>query len=73
MVALSAKDYAAVNGFSNQFWGWGGEDDDFGNRVIARDLKISRYAPEIARLDGHTTQSNNSNAIQPRLDIRQAT
>ena len=49
VVSLSAKDYAAVNGFSNQFWGWGGEDDDFGNRVIARDLRIVRYAPEIAR------------------------
>ncbi|UYV79375.1 hypothetical protein LAZ67_17002359, partial [Cordylochernes scorpioides] len=26
--AMTARQVEAVNGFSNKFWGWGGEDDD---------------------------------------------
>ena len=32
-VAMSSNNYRKVNGFSNQFWGWGSEDDDFYNRL----------------------------------------
>jgi hypothetical protein len=31
--ALSAAHVQKVNGFSNQFWGWGGEDDDMSQRI----------------------------------------
>ncbi|GFT85315.1 beta-1,4-N-acetylgalactosaminyltransferase bre-4 [Trichonephila clavipes] len=30
--ALTKKHMETVNGFSNEFWGWGGEDDDMSNR-----------------------------------------
>ena len=30
--AMSVKHFNFVNGFSNQFWGWGGEDDDMAIR-----------------------------------------
>ena len=39
----------AVNGFSNMFWGWGGEDDDMANRLRVKKLFISRYPANIAR------------------------
>lgn len=32
--ALTKEQYEAVSGFSNSFFGWGGEDDDFYNRFI---------------------------------------
>ena len=38
-----------VNGFSNRFWGWGGEDDDMANRIFANNLYISRYPVVISR------------------------
>ncbi|GBN31734.1 Beta-1,4-N-acetylgalactosaminyltransferase bre-4 [Araneus ventricosus] len=47
--ALSKKHMEIVNGFSNEFWGWGGEDDDMSNRVRHHGLKITRYSPKIAR------------------------
>ncbi|XP_017486385.1 PREDICTED: beta-1,4-galactosyltransferase 2-like, partial [Rhagoletis zephyria] len=47
--ALTREQFETVNGFSNEFWGWGGEDDDMSNRVRHHKFKITRYKPEIAR------------------------
>ena len=30
--AFRKEDFEKINGFSNQFWGWGGEDDDLYRR-----------------------------------------
>lgn len=30
--AFLKKDFENINGFSNEFWGWGGEDDDLYHR-----------------------------------------
>lgn len=32
--AMTVKQFKTVNGFSNSFWGWGGEDDDMSNRLV---------------------------------------
>lgn len=34
--------YNKINGFSNEFWGWGAEDDDLRNRVIWAGMKPER-------------------------------
>ena len=43
-----------VNGYSNMFWGWGGEDDDMYNRVIHHGLKVvqrlTAYNPALLRV-----------------------
>lgn len=33
IVAFSQQAYEAINGFPNNFWGWGGEDDEMMKRV----------------------------------------
>jgi hypothetical protein len=30
VLAINTQDYVRVNGFSNSYWAWGGEDDDMG-------------------------------------------
>ena len=47
--SLSHDLMVKVNGFSNQFWGWGGEDDDMSKRLSANNLTIIRYKSDIAR------------------------
>ena len=32
VTAMSAQQFRDVNGFSNIFWGWGGEDDELRQR-----------------------------------------
>jgi len=47
--AMTVDQFQMVNGFSNMFWGWGGEDDDMANRLRVKKLFISRYPANIAR------------------------
>ena len=47
--AMSVEHFKIVNGFSNQYWGWGGEDDDIGKRLRINNMAVTRYSPEIAR------------------------
>ncbi|CAG5031430.1 unnamed protein product [Parnassius apollo] len=48
-LAIRTDQYMAVNGFSNRFEGWGGEDDDFAARISAKNLKILRFPRELSR------------------------
>lgn len=47
--AISTEHFKLLNGFSNLFWGWGGEDDDMSNRIRYRGLHIARYPQSVAR------------------------
>ncbi|XP_075464018.1 beta-1,4-galactosyltransferase 3 isoform X1 [Ascaphus truei] len=40
--ALTPDQYMKINGFPNEYWGWGGEDDDIATRVRLAGMKISR-------------------------------
>ncbi|XP_020822984.1 beta-1,4-galactosyltransferase 1 isoform X1 [Phascolarctos cinereus] len=40
--ALSKEQFLKINGFPNNYWGWGGEDDDIYNRLIYKGMSISR-------------------------------
>lgn len=46
---LSRDMMEKVNGFSNLFFGWGGEDDDMSFRVRSHGMVISRYTQDIAK------------------------
>ncbi|XP_034313784.2 beta-1,4-galactosyltransferase 4 [Magallana gigas] len=47
--ALTREQYEAVNGFSNEFFGWGGEDDDFYNRVAWSQMSVYRSINDVGR------------------------
>ncbi|XP_026198305.1 DP-Gal:betaGlcNAc beta 1,4- galactosyltransferase, polypeptide 1, like [Anabas testudineus] len=40
--SLSKEQYLKINGFPNNYWGWGGEDDDIYNRLVSKGMSISR-------------------------------
>lgn len=41
--------FRSINGFSNLYWGWGGEDDDLFQRVVMRGYNVIRPSPRTAR------------------------
>jgi hypothetical protein len=43
--------FEKVNGFSNDFWGWGAEDDDLYNRVKLKDFEINFFAKKFLSLN----------------------
>lgn len=39
---FNKEDFININGFSNEYWGWGGEDDDLLNRIKSVGYNIYR-------------------------------
>ena len=40
IVTFTRDDFKAVNGFPNNYWGWGGEDDELYKRTVAAGVQI---------------------------------
>ena len=49
VIALTRDHFRRINGYSNKFWGWGGEDDDMRRRVEFHNLTVTRYEEVVAR------------------------
>ena len=49
VVAIRKEQFEAINGVSNQFWGWGGEDDDMRRRIVRTGLNITKADHKVAR------------------------
>lgn len=49
VLAITADQFVKVNGFSNRFEGWGGEDDDFYERLSAHGFNVVRFPPRMSR------------------------
>lgn len=47
VIIISRESYRQINGFSNRFWGWGKEDDEFGLRLRAANLAVSGIFAEL--------------------------
>ncbi|KAM8827041.1 beta-1,4-galactosyltransferase 3 [Synchiropus picturatus] len=47
--ALTPLHYLKMNGFPNNYWGWGGEDDDIGVRVSLAGMYITRPSLKVGR------------------------
>ncbi len=55
VLLLTLDMYKRVNGFSNLYWGWGGEDDDLSLRFIERRMCVVRPDYELAIYAGKKT------------------
>ena len=51
LLSFSSKNFEKVNGYPNNFWGWGGEDDSLINRLIANKISSIYYPKKGAIID----------------------
>ncbi|XP_062309881.1 beta-1,4-galactosyltransferase 4 [Osmerus eperlanus] len=63
VTAMTKEQFYRVNGFSNTYWGWGGEDDDLRIRVELQKMKIVRPHADIARYTMVFHKRDNGNEI----------
>ncbi|KAK3761737.1 hypothetical protein RRG08_010354 [Elysia crispata] len=67
VIAMNKHNFRKVNGYSNFYWGWGNEDDDFSARIMEAGLLLTRPPPHIGRFKmvRHTkaTRSESGNEL----------
>jgi len=49
VLSMTGQHFKQINGYSNMYWGWGGEDDDIFFRINSTGLRIERPPLSIAR------------------------
>ena len=66
-LAIRSDQFKIINGFSNQFFGWGGEDDELHRRLAHHDLLPLRLPPEEAR---YLSLRHNKQSLKSNIDIK---
>uniref|UniRef100_A0A1I8BYK8 Beta-1,4-N-acetylgalactosaminyltransferase n=1 Tax=Meloidogyne hapla TaxID=6305 RepID=A0A1I8BYK8_MELHA len=65
VLALTVEQLRKINGYSNDFWGWGGEDDDINKRVEIAKMSFSRIKSDISRFKSFKHGSDKGNEAHP--------
>ncbi|XP_013409688.1 beta-1,4-N-acetylgalactosaminyltransferase bre-4 [Lingula anatina] len=65
ITALRVEQMKNVNGYPNVYFGWGGEDDDFSDRVRSKGYQITRYPAEVSRYKMIKHNKDKSNPPNP--------
>jgi hypothetical protein len=73
---FNKEDFLKINGFSNEFWGWGGEDDDLFKRITHYGYELRRRncsyfsLPHIKSGSNHPNYKDNTNKLQKEYDYQ---
>ena len=75
VLAMRPETFILLNGYSNQYFNWGGEDDDMGLRFLAKDVCVQRPEHGYYYVSSHHSQIRNKNRFKVLFDavLRQDT
>ncbi|UJR18808.1 hypothetical protein I4U23_021935, partial [Adineta vaga] len=68
VLAIRPKVFVKINGFSNRYFNWGGEDDDIGLRLVAKNICICRPDTGYYYATTHSPQTPNKNMMNLLFD-----
>ncbi|XP_071091305.1 beta-1,4-galactosyltransferase 4-like [Haliotis cracherodii] len=66
IIALTPTLYKRINGFSNWYFGWGGEDDDFAKRMHSFGLRVERNSIKTGRYYAQSHGKDKGNPKNPK-------
>lgn len=64
-LAIKVSDYKKINGFSNEFWGWGWDDHDLFMRLMRRKIEFKNSIYEFKKLITHGNLDNDYEVFNP--------
>ncbi|KAK6960897.1 Beta-1 4-galactosyltransferase 3 [Biomphalaria glabrata] len=72
VIAMNKHNFRKINGYSNSYWGWGNEDDDFSARIQESGLLLTRPPPHIGRFKmvRHTKEMRSEHGYEMFLGWR---
>ena len=65
------ESFHKVNGYSNEYWGWGAEDDDILYRCHLANLKVKRQSPGVLKSLNHDRDIDHGAYMQNMERIRE--
>ena len=68
VLSIRPKTFVLLNGYSNEYFNWGGEDDDMGLRLLAKDICVQRPTNGYYYAHSHSTQERNPNRFKLLFD-----
>jgi hypothetical protein len=75
VLAIQPQIFKTLNGYSNEYFNWGGEDDDMGLRFLAKDICVQRPKDGYYYAHSHPRQTRNTHRFELLFDavLRQNT
>lgn len=72
VIAMNKHNFRKINGYSNSYWGWGNEDDDFSARIQESGLLLTRPPAHIGRykMVRHTKETRSEHGNEMFLGWR---
>ena len=67
LIQFNQELFKKMNGYPNNFWGWGGEDDSLFNRLIGNDIPIVYYPLKGSIIDFEEIKMTTINNIGEKL------
>jgi hypothetical protein len=68
VLTIRPKTFILLNGYSNEYFNWGGEDDDMGLRFLSKDICVQRPNEGYYYAHSHTKQTRNTNRFKLLFD-----
>ena len=69
VIAFTPSQFTEINGFSNLYFGWGGEDDDIFKRIYARNMTVQRPPDHIGIYMALKHTQDSSNPPNPHREV----
>lgn len=66
VLSVACETFEAINGYSNKYWGWGGEDDDLYVRLWLHGIRVTNLRGLYRSLKHARAKTSSNNSVQYR-------